>query len=379
MSIDRRGRLLSLRQNLKALFLHILLPAVIGKHIGSAEQNTAIVGSIKVFHLDTLRADFFDLTASAVIHDNVTDSEIGHLSCFGFLLSNRNVIISADRVLFLEIIENTLFLRRQLRVSFKERNKHIKCALCSILILRLIERVLRIAEDTLVMCADMVYQRTAARAFTVTNIKATLIAELLTVNNSSDREVRLFIPARFQLRNIALRVLFLIEILKNCIAERKTAIRVCKSKIVNDVAFANPFITVTLAEAECQAVRLFFGLFRLKFSMILFLCDDSKCLFSLHFITENIIESFLDTVELREIIALFPISHSSTVKLREKITDSFIGNIGNSFLQIVTHPPESEIVKFLMDTVNESLSDLLKGNKTLHTAETAIISVLSPI
>ena len=32
-----------------------------------------------------------------------------------------------------------------------------------------------------------------------------------------------------------------------------------------------------------------------------------------------------------------------------------------------------------MDTVYESLADLLKGNKTLHTAETAIISVLSPL
>ena len=77
-SIDNRCRLFSLRQNLKALFLHILLPAVIGKHIGSAEQNTAVIGCIKVFHLDTVRTNFLNLTASAVIHDNITDSKIGN-------------------------------------------------------------------------------------------------------------------------------------------------------------------------------------------------------------------------------------------------------------------------------------------------------------
>ena len=32
-----------------------------------------------------------------------------------------------------------------------------------------------------------------------------------------------------------------------------------------------------------------------------------------------------------------------------------------------------------MDTVNESLSDFLKGNKTFHTAETALETVLSPL
>ena len=135
-------------------------------------------------------------------------------------------------------------------------------------------------------------------------------------------------------------MLFLIKVFKDCIAESKTAIRVCKSKIMNDVAFTNPFITVTLTEVECQTVRLFFGLFSFKRHMILFLCDDSKCLFGLHFITENIIECLFDTIELRDIIALLPIRHSCTVKCREKISDPFIGYIGNSLLHIITNPPK---------------------------------------
>ena len=67
-----------------------------------------------------------------------------------------HIIIGADRVMCLEIIEDTLFLSGQLRVSFKERNENVKHSLCSFLILRLIERVLCIAEDTLIICADMV-------------------------------------------------------------------------------------------------------------------------------------------------------------------------------------------------------------------------------
>ena len=85
-SINNRCRLFSLRQNLKALFLHILLPAVIGKHIGSAEQNTAVIGGIKVFQGNALVTDLLDLTARAVIHDNVTDCKIGHLCSFGLFL-----------------------------------------------------------------------------------------------------------------------------------------------------------------------------------------------------------------------------------------------------------------------------------------------------
>lgn len=72
--------------DLKALFLHILLPAVVGKYIRSAEQNTAIIGSVKVFQRNTLIADLLDLTASAVIHDNITNSEIGYFGCFGLFL-----------------------------------------------------------------------------------------------------------------------------------------------------------------------------------------------------------------------------------------------------------------------------------------------------
>ena len=86
-SIDNWCGLFCLRQNLKAFFLHILLPAVIGKHIGSAEQNTAVIWCVKVFQGNALVTDLLDLTASAVIHDNVTDSKIGHLCGFRLLLN----------------------------------------------------------------------------------------------------------------------------------------------------------------------------------------------------------------------------------------------------------------------------------------------------
>ena len=113
--------------------------------------------------------------------------------------------------------------------------------------------------------------------------------------------------------------------------------------------------------------------------MILFLCDDSKSLFGLNFITENIIESLLDTVELRDIIAVLPTVQSYIVKRCQKVCDLFIGNIGDSIEHIITNPPESKVIELLMGAVNESLSDLLKGNKTLHTAETAHKAVLSPL
>ena len=76
----------ALADDLKSLFLHILLPAVIGKHIGSAEQNTAIIGCVKVFQRNALVAYLLDLTASAVVHDNITDCKIGDLCGFGLLL-----------------------------------------------------------------------------------------------------------------------------------------------------------------------------------------------------------------------------------------------------------------------------------------------------
>ena len=282
-------------------------------------------------------------------------------------------------MLCLEIIEDTLFLSGQFRMCFKERNENVKHSLRSFLIFRLIERVLRIAEDTLIIGADMVDQRTAARTFAVTNIKAAVIIELLTVDNSGNTEIGLFVPARFQLRDISLRVLFFVEVFKDCIAESKTAIRVCKGEIVNDVAFAYPFIALIFAEMERKAIRLFFGCFCFKAHMILFLCDDRKSLFSLRFITENIIESLFDTVELRDIIAVLPTVQSCTVKRCQKVCDLFIGNIGDSIEHIVTNPPESKVIELLMGAVNESLSDLLKGNKTLHTAETAHETVLSPL
>ena len=174
-------------------------------------------------------------------------------------------------------------------------------------------------------------------------------------------------------------MLFLIEVFKDSIAESKTAIGVCKGKIVNDVTFANPFITLILAEMERETIRLLFGCFCIKAHMILFLCDDRKSLFGLRFITENIIECLFNTVELRDIIAVLPTVQSCTVKRCQKVRDIFIGNIGDSIEHIVTNPPESKIIELLMGAVNESLSDLLKGNETLHTAETALETVLSPL
>ncbi len=153
--------------------------------------------------------------------------------------------------------------------------------------------------------------------------------------------------------------------------------QVCKSKIVNDVAFADPFITVTLSEMECKAVRLLFGLFRLKGYVILVLCNASKRLFCLLLITENIKQGFLNTVELRLIVAVLPAVECCTIKCSDKFLYGIIGYIGNIIFDIIQNSPICQVIKFLVDTVNESLSDLLKRNKTLHTAETAMISVLS--
>ena len=290
-----------------------------------------------------------------------------------------HIIIGADRVLCLEIVKDTLFLSGQFRVSFKERNENVKHSLRSFLIIRLIERVLRIAEDTLIIGADMVDQRTAARALAVANIKAAVIVELLTVDDSGDAEISLFIISCVQLRNHTLLMLFIIKVRKDRIAESETAIGVSLSKIGNDTAFTYPFIALILAEVERQAIRLLFGSFCFKAHMILFLCNDSKSPLSLIYISENLMECFLDTVQLRSVIALFPICHCSTVKRFQKVSYLFIGNIGDSIEHIITNPPECEVIELLMGTVNESLSDLLKGNKTLHTAETAMISVLSSL
>ena len=225
----------------------------------------------------------------------------------------------------------------------------------------------------------MVDQRTATRAFAIANIKAAVIVELLTVDNSGNTEIGLFIPACFQLRDITLRVLLLIEVFKDSIAESKTAIRVCKCKIVNDVALANPFIALILAKMEGQAIRLLFGLFSFKGHIVLVLCDTSKGFFGLVLVTENIKQSLFDTVELRDIIAVFPTVECGTVKCRDKLLYRIIGNIGNIVLDKIKHRPICQVLIFLMDTVDESLSDLLKGDKALHTAETALEAVLSPL
>ena len=165
-------------------------------------------------------------------------------------LSLFHIIIGANRVLCLEIVEDTLFLNGQFRMCFKERNEKVKHSLRSFLIFRLIERVLRITKDTLIICANMVDQRTTARTLAVANVKAAVVVELLTADDSSNAEIGLFVPTCFQLRDISLRLLFLIDVFKDCIAESKTAIRVCTGNIGNDVAFAYPFIALILAEMD---------------------------------------------------------------------------------------------------------------------------------
>ena len=224
----------------------------------------------------------------------------------------------------------------------------------------------------------MVNQRTAACAFAVANIKAAVIVELLTADDSSNAEIGLFIPACFQLRDISLRVLFLIEVFKDSIAESKTTIRVCFCKIINDTAFTNPFI-ITLSKTEGQTVGSNLRFFSLKGNIVLVLCDTSKGFLCLVLITENIKQCLFDTVELRDIIAVLPTVECGTVKCRDKLLYRIIGNIGNIDLDIIKHCPISQVLIFLMDTVNERLSDLLKGNETLHTAETALVTVLSPL
>ena len=318
-----------------------------------------------------------------LVHTRKADTVIlvaaGELINLKFALSLFHIINGADRIFFLEIVKYLLFLSRQLRVCFKERNENVKHSVRSFLIFRLIERVLCIAEDTLIVSANMVDQRPAARAFAVTNVKATVIIELLTANNGSNAEICLFIPTCFQLRNISLRVLFLVKVFEDSIAKGKTAIGVCKGKIVNDVTFAYPFIALILAEIEGQAIRLLFGLFSFKGHIVLVLCDTSKRFLCLVLITENIKQSLFDTVELRDIIAVLPPVECGTVKCRDKLLYRIIGNIGNIVLDKIKHRPICQVLIFLMDTVYERLSDLLKGNETLHTAETALVTVLSPL
>ena len=146
---------------------------------------------------------------------------------------------------------------------------------------------------------------------------------------------------------------------------------------MNDVAFANPFITLILAEMEGQAIRLLFGLFSFKGHNILVLCDTSKCFLCLLLVTENIKQSLFDTVELRDIIAVFPTVKCGTVKCRDKLLYCIIGNIGNIVPDEIKHRPICQVLIFLMDTVDESLSDLLKGHKTLHTAERTSYAVIT--
>ena len=174
-------------------------------------------------------------------------------------------------------------------------------------------------------------------------------------------------------------MLLLIKVFKDSIAKGKTAIGVCKGKIVNDVTFAYPFIALILAEIEGQAIRLLFGLFSFKGHIVLVLCDTSKRFLCLVLITENIKQSLFDTVELRDIIAVLPPVECGTVKCRDKLLYRIIGNIGNIVLDKIKHRPICQVLIFLMDTVYERLSDLLKGNETLHTAETALVTVLSPL
>ena len=94
-------------------------------------------------------------------------------------------------------------------------------------------------------------------------------------------------------------------------------------------------------------------------------------------ITENIKQGFLNTVELRLIVAVLPAVECCTVKCSDKFLYGIIGYIGNIIFDIIQNSLICQVIKSLVDTVNESLSDLLKRNKTLHTAETAMISVLS--
>ena len=308
--------------------------------------------------------------------DTVIFVTAGKLIDLKLTLCLFHIINGADRIFLFEIVKYLLFLSGKRRMEFQIRNKDIQHISGSFLAFRCIVGIIRRSYGIFTDSADMVNETSTARTLAVTDIKPIGEIELLSVHNSPDLKVCFLVVACIKVGDHTLLMLFIVKILHKSICKRKADLAVFFRKVTQQTAFGKPAVIAVLriAELKFKAVGLSF---RLKSNIIL--CDDSKSVFGLHFITENIIESLFDTVELRTVISLFPISHSSTVKCSEKITDPFIGNVRNSLLQIVTNPPESEIVKFLMDTVNESLSDFLKGNKTFHTAETALETVLSPL
>ena len=345
--------------------------------IGKADHRAAILWSI--MQTEDFHTDLSVFAVHLIEITNLTHCDRTSVYGFSFLFRNINDRLCSDRIFFLEIIKYFLFLSCQFRMCFKERNNNIKGMLRPFFIFRLIERVLSIVQDTLIIVTDMVNQTAAARIFAITNIKAALIIIFFTVNDRTNCKIRFLIPPCIKFRDISLCVLFFVKIFKYSISESKTAIRVCHCKIVNNITFADPIVLIISAETKHKAVRLLLRLFSFKSHIILILSDTSKCLFCLFLVSENIIQSFFDTVKLRNIIALFPTVHCMLIESGNKLFDSFIRNIRDLICHIVTNPPKGNVIKFFKGAVKESLSDLRISDLTLHTVKGAFYTVFAEI
>ena len=140
--------------------------------------------------------------------------------------------------------------------------------------------------------------------------------------------------------------------------------------------FAVHLIEVTdLTHCDWLLLRLF----SFKSHIILILSDTDKCLFCLFLVSENIIQSFFDTVKLRNIIALFPTVHCMLIESGNKLLDSLIRNIRDLICHVVTNPPKGNVIKFFKGAVKESLSDLRISDLTLHTVKGAFYTVFAEI
>ena len=273
-------------------------------------------------------------------------------------LSLFHIINGADRIFLLEIVKYLLFLSGKRRMGFQIRNKNIQHISWSFLAFRCVVGISRRSNGIFADSADMVNKTSTASTFAVTDIKPVGEIELLSVHNGPDLKVCFLIIACVEVGNHTLLMLFIVKILHKSICKGKADLAVFLCKVTQQTAFGKPAVipVLRITELKFKAVGLSF---RLKSNIVLFLCDDSKSLFGLNFITENIMESLLDTVKFRLIITSLPAVKCSAVKSCQKVSNFFIGNIGDSIEHIITHPPESEIFKFLMGAVKKCLPDLL--------------------
>ena len=243
-------------------------------------------------------------------------------------------------------------------MGFQIRNKDIQHISGSFLAFRCIVGIIRRSYGIFTDSADMVNETSTARTLAVTDIKPIGEIELLSVHNSPDIKVCFLVVACIKVGDHTLLMLFIVKILHKSICKGKADLAVFLRKVTQQTAFGKPAVIAVLRITELKFKAVWLS-FRLESNIILFLCDDSKSVFGLNFITENIMESLLDTVKFRLIIASLPAVECCTVKRCQKVSNFFIGNIGDSIEHIITNPPESKVIELLMGAVKKCLPDLL--------------------